>query len=242
MQFILAVFLTLAGVTIACAGGLDEANAGLAAAQRGDYDEALRRFSAALAAGDLSAGNAVIAHHNIGNTYQDKGDYARAVTEYNIALQSMPGYAEAYYGRGRARFALGQFTLAAADFTQSMKLDPTDAYAVLWLHLTRRKSAASNTDELSRNLAKFDRVHWPGPLLELYLGQASPQQVRAASLQGDAKAKMDQACEAAFYVGEYELLRSNSGGAKSLFQEAVKICPYTADERDGAAVELKRMP
>jgi lipoprotein NlpI len=240
MRLSLAAILIFAGVGVAHASGLDEANAGLAAAQRGDDDEALRLYSAALAAGDLSPFNVMLSYHNRGNTYQDKGDYQRAIAEYDIAIQLQPDYAEAYFGRGRARFALGKFADAVMDFAQSLKLDPTDAYSALWLHLARRNSAASDVGELSRNAAKFDRSVWPGPLLGLYLGEVTPQQVRAASARGDAAIQKDQGCEAAFYIGEYELLRKNTGAALSLFREAAKICPYTSDERDGAAVELKR--
>jgi lipoprotein NlpI len=240
MRLLLLAILIFAGAGAAHASGLDEANAGLAAAQRGDDDEALRHYSAAIAAGDLSTFNVMLAYHNRGNTYQDKGDYRRAIPEYDIAIRLQPGYAEAYFGRGRARFALGEFADAVMDFAQSLKLDPTDAYSALWLHLAQRKSAASDAGELSRNAATFDSSVWPGPLLGLYLDQATPQQVRAASARGDAAARKDQTCEAAFYIGEYELLRKNTAAAGSLFREAAKICPYTSDERDGAAVELKR--
>lgn len=240
MRLLLSAILIFAGVSMAHASGLDQAKAGLAAAQRGDDDEALQLYSAALAAGDLSPFNVMLAYHNRGNTYQDKGDYRRAIPEYDIAIRLEPRYAEAYFARGRARFALGEFADAVVDFTQSLKLDPTDAYSALWLHLARRKSAASDDGELSRNAAKFDSAVWPGPLLGLYLGEATTQQVRSASARGDAATQKDQICEAAFYIGEYELLRKNTAAAGSLFREAAKICPYTSDERDGAAVELKR--
>lgn len=242
MRLLLSAILILAGITAAHADGLDEARAGFAAAQRGDDDEALQHYSAALAAGDMSPHNVMLAYHNRGNTYQDKGDYRRAIPEYDTAIRLQPGYAEAWFARGRARFALGEFADAVMDFTQSLKLDPRDAYSALWLHIARRKSAPSDAGELSRNAAKFDSAVWPGPLLGLYLGKATPQQVRAASARGDAAAQKDQTCEAAFYIGEYELLRKNTAAARSLFREAAKICPYTSDERDGAAVELKRDP
>jgi lipoprotein NlpI len=237
---LLVTYLTFAVAAAAGASGLDEAKAGLAAAQRGDDDEALRLYSAALAAGDLSPFNVMLAYHNRGNTYQDKGDYPRAIAEYNVAIKLKSDYAEAWFGRGRARFALGEFAAAVTDFTQSMKLDALDAYSALWLHLARRKSDAFDAGELSRNAAKLDRAVWPGPLLDLYLGKATVQQVRAASMSGDAAAQKDQTCETAFYIGEYELLAKNTAVAISLLREAVQICPYTSDERDAAAVELSR--
>ena len=121
-----------------------------------------------------------------------------------------------------------------------MKLDPMDAYSALWLHITRRKSDAFDGGELSRNAAKLDRAVWPTPVLDLYLGKATVQQVRAASTSGDTAAQKDRACETAFYLGEYELLAKNTGAAIPLLREAAQICPFTTDERDAATVELSR--
>ena len=241
MRFILAVFLAAAPIGIACAAGLDDANAGLAAARRGEFDEAIRLFSAALAAGDLSPGNVMLAHHNRGNAYQDKGDYPRAIADYTTAIRMKPDYAEAFYARGRARYALGDLAASGTDFARSVRLDPSDAYAVLWLHLVRGRAAASDADELKRNAGRLDLAHWPGALVSLYLGKSTPGQVRGQSAQGDADAQREKTCEAAFFLGEYELLRMNDGAAKPLFEEAAKNCPYTTDEYDGAMLELARL-
>jgi lipoprotein NlpI len=237
----LTFLLVVGQIGAARAAGLDDANAGLIAAQRGEYDEAIRLFSAALASGDLSPGNTIIAHHNRGNTYQDKGDYARAIAEYNVAIRLNPAYSEAYFSRGRARFSLGDYASAVTDFATSVKLDPTDPYAVIWLHLAHHKAGSSTSDELSRNSARFDLARWPGSVLNLYLGKVTPQQTRAQSASGDARTQRDQTCEASFYIGEYELLRMNRGAAKSLFEEAARNCSYTSDELAGAHAELARL-
>jgi lipoprotein NlpI len=241
-RFMAAALLTLACATVASASGLDDANAGLAAAQRGEYDEALRLYSSALAAGDMSPFNVMLAYHNRGNTYQSKGDYKRAIVEYDMAIKLQPEYAEAYFARGRAHFALAQFAAAVTNFRQSLKLEPADAYSVLWLHLARNRSGTADAGEFSRNAATLDRTIWPGPLLDLYLGNTTGQQVRLASTKGDAAAQKETRCEAAFYIGEYQLLAKNPAAAIPLFREAEQSCSYTSDERDAAAVELKRNP
>ena len=236
---LLAALLALIASQAVGASGLDEAGAAMIAAQHGDYDEAIRRFAAAIAAGDLSPQNLLLAHHNRGNAFQDKGAYKEAVAEYDEALRLKPDYAGSYYARGRARFASAQFPVAAADFARSVELDPTDSYGVLWLHLARARAAVADAGELIRNSAKLDLARWPGPLLSLYLGKANVEQVRAESVKGDESVKAEQICEATFYIGEYQLLRRNVGAARPLFQEALKICSYTTDEHDGAMFELK---
>ena len=242
IRFLLATLLAIASVGVACASGLDDGSAGLTAAQHGDYDEAIRLFSAALASGELSPRNGMLAYNNRGNAYQDKGNYRRAIADYNIAIRLKPDYAQAYYSRGRAQFALGEFAAAITDFARSVSLDPADVYSVLWLHLARGNTTGSDADELARNSGKINLTEWPGPLVSLYLGKATPRQTRDASAQGDAKTQSDRICEAAFFIGEYELLRTNVAAAELLFQEAVSRCPYTSDERDGAVAELKRLP
>ena len=239
-RYLLAL-LVLAAPMAARASGLDEAGAALIAAQHGDYDEALRRFAAAIAAGDLSPQNLVLAHHNRGNTFQDKGEYRQAIAEYDTALKLKPDYAVAYYARGRARFAMAQYPAAAVDFAKSVALDPKDAYAVLWLHLARARGGVADRGEFIANSESFELMPWPGSVLRLHLGRATPNEVRAEAAKGEGDAQKEQLCEAAFYTGEYQLLRRNLAAAKLLFEEAQKICPYTTDEYDGAAVELKAL-
>ena len=242
MRILVFVFVVLAcPIGFAWATGLEDANNGLAAARRGAFDEAIRHFSSALEAGDLSPQNVMLAHHNRGNAYQDKGDYAHAIADYDTALRLAPGYAGSYYARGRARFATGAFPAAAADFAKSASLDPADAYAVLWLHLSRRKGSITDADEFSRNAARFDLARWPGMLIALYLGKTTPQVLRAEAAKPPAESNVERACEAAFYIGEFDLLRGDTAAAKARFQEALKICPFTTDEYDGAEVELKRL-
>jgi lipoprotein NlpI len=238
-RYLLAALFALAALEAARASGLDEAGAAMIAAQHGEYDEAIRRFGAAIAAGDLSPQNLLLAHHNRGNAFQDKGDYRQAIAEYDSALKLKPDYAGSYYARGRARFAMTQFPAASADFARSVELDPKDAYAVLWLHLSRAKGGVADRGEFMANAESFDLAKWPGAVLGLYLGKRTVEQVRAETPKGDEDAQKEQACEATFYIGEYQLLRRNLAAAKPLFQEALKICSYTTDEYDGAAFELK---
>jgi lipoprotein NlpI len=236
-KFALALAVSVFGVGVALARGLDDAGAAMIAAQHGDYEQAIRLLTSALTAGDLSPQNTMLAYHNRGNAYQDKGDYVHAIADYDAAIKIRPGYANAWYARGRAQFAQGLFPAAATDFVKSASLDPKDAYAMIWLHLARRRTAANDGGELARNAMKIDLARWPGAVINLYLGTSTPAQTRAAATKGDA----EQMCEAAFYLGEYELLRKNTAAARTLFQEAAKICSPTTDEVDGAAVELKRL-
>jgi tetratricopeptide (TPR) repeat protein len=174
-KFALALAVSVFGFGVALARGLDDAGAAMIAAQHGDYEQAIRLLTSALTAGDLSPQNTMLAYHNRGNAYQDKGDYVHAIADYDAAIKIRPGYANAWYARGRAQFAQGLFPAAATDFVKSASLDPKDAYAMIWLHLARRRTAANDGGELARNAMKIDLARWPGAVINLYLGTSTPR-------------------------------------------------------------------
>jgi tetratricopeptide (TPR) repeat protein len=57
-------------------------------------------------------------------------NYADAVRDYNAAIQHKPDSAKAYYNRGLARAAMGDFRHAAEDFSTSLKYNRNDPDAV----------------------------------------------------------------------------------------------------------------
>jgi tetratricopeptide (TPR) repeat protein len=71
----------------------------------------------------------VVAYSNRGKGYRDKGDYDRAIADFNQAIRVGPKYALAYYYRGLAYNAKGDYDRAIADFNQALRLDPRLANA-----------------------------------------------------------------------------------------------------------------
>ncbi len=198
-------------------------------------DLAIVSCSALIKSGQGGIGRAM-ALGNRGNAYVRKGKYAEAIADFSAAIKLKPDYPEAFKSRGHARFFTGQFAAAASDFSQRLRLDPSDVYRVLWLHLANSRGGAADIAQLSRNAATLDLAKWPGAVVNLYLGKSTPEQVRAAA------ADASQNCEAAFYIGEYELLRRNNAAARDLFQEAANSCPQDFWEYQGAFSELRRLP
>jgi hypothetical protein len=86
-------------------------------------------------------------------------------------------------------------------------------------------------------------------VISLYLGKTSEPEVRAAATKGvDDKTGREQACEAAFYIAEYDLVvrhaldhPSERAAAVALLREAADTCPPGFIERTGAVAELKRL-
>jgi tetratricopeptide (TPR) repeat protein len=60
--------------------------------------------------------------------YSHLKDYPKAVEDYSAAIELDPNFTEAWYSRGRAHGALGQFDKAAQDFAKAVELGWNGAY------------------------------------------------------------------------------------------------------------------
>ena len=60
----------------------------------------------------------------MGNDYYEKGDYDKAIENYNMAILLNPVFSEAYFNRALSYYQLKNFDKSIADYTKSMELDP----------------------------------------------------------------------------------------------------------------------
>jgi lipoprotein NlpI len=80
---------------------------------------------------------------------------------------------------------------------------------------------------------------WPTPVVTLYLGKSNPVAVIAAVSSADPK--MNQMCEANFYLGEWHLIKGEKEHARSFFTKAENECPSNYLEYACAVSELERL-
>jgi tetratricopeptide (TPR) repeat protein len=71
---------------------------------------------------------AVICYHR-GVVYKSKGEYDRAILEFNKAIEIDPEFAMAYNGRGNAYQDKGEYDQAILDYTKAIEIDPSYANA-----------------------------------------------------------------------------------------------------------------
>jgi len=64
-----------------------------------------------------------------GNAWAAKGEWERALTDYDLAIATDPSAAGSYYNRGVARWRLKDYERARADFTRALQLKPHDSQA-----------------------------------------------------------------------------------------------------------------
>jgi len=91
-------------------------------------------------------------------------------------------------------------------------------------------------------LPDFDLKNWPGPIVNLFLGNGAQEAVFAAATQGEADAIGGQVCEANFYVGEWLLQHHDLSGAKPLISKAASDCPTNFIERMPAQMDQAEVP
>ena len=65
-----------------------------------------------------------IAHNNRGNVLTGKGEYDRAIEDYNQSIKLHPINPKAFNNRGVVYLKKGEYDRAIQDFSEAIKLDP----------------------------------------------------------------------------------------------------------------------
>ncbi len=65
-------------------------------------------------------------YYQIGNDYYERGDYEKAIENYNMAILLNPIFSEAYFNRALSYYQLKNFERALTDYTKSAELDPNN--------------------------------------------------------------------------------------------------------------------
>jgi tetratricopeptide (TPR) repeat protein len=126
-----------------------------------------------------------------GNFYNLKGDYDRAIADYDEAIRLDPKVAAAFYNRAIAYKAKGDPDRVIADYNKAIRLDPKDADAFI-----NRGVAYLFSESLAKAQADFKQASelapkWAYPALWLDLAERRdniPGHLAQAATQLDMKA------------------------------------------------------
>ena len=153
-SFLAAVCMVLFASSLQAAGVAD-LKAAQAAAEKGVGDEAIQLFTQALAAGDLSADDQLIAHKGRGREYSAKSLIAdafnrlddgkrlrdNAIADFSAVLGAKPDDAAILAERGQDYHMNQQFDLAVADFSAALKLNASPSILLQRASSLRAKGA-----------------------------------------------------------------------------------------------------
>lgn len=163
--------------------------------------------------------------------------YDDALTDVQNAIGLDPSDTYNYRLRGEVEFVTRRFASAAYDLRRSVSNDP--AYIGLWIFLSQAHLHQSGKQELANNASSV--TAWPAPIIAFYLGHGTRANILAAAKDADPHKQANQQCEAAYYLGEWELLHGAKKTARADFHHAAQTCPQAFIERPGALSELARM-
>ena len=124
-------------------------NLGIALAEKGDLDAAIREYQTALGINP----NYADAHYNLGNAFIKKRDPDAAVREYRETLLINPNHADAHYSLGAALANKGDLDAAIREYRVALRLNPNDAKA-----LTNLGVALANEGNLDAAIQEFQEV------------------------------------------------------------------------------------
>lgn len=205
-------------------------NRGLIYFDNNDYGRAITDFSEAIRLNPKQA----LGFFNRGYVYAIQGDTDRAIPDLSEAIRLDSSYTKSFLWRGYVNSILGNYDAAASDLGRVL-LATDDAYAALWYFLANWRTGKPSAMALEVFASKLKPAEWPYPVVQLFLGRNTPDQVLAAA------GKPNELCEAQFYIGVWHALRGERVAASAALRAAIDSCPKWFAEYHGAQAELKRL-
>jgi tetratricopeptide (TPR) repeat protein len=220
----------------------------------GKYDQAISDESTAIEKNDMAAS----AYADRGVALVFKGKFKDAISDFHDALDRgdknaisqgsllggvdlnvSPGKETIALNLGLAEWSLNDMSAAHDAFVRALKIEKANAWAVLGLAISQ--SAARGSEDVTRESASVDLTKWPGPILSLWLGKSTEEQVRSAITQGDTGQVAQRRCAADFYVGEWHVQRHEQALARSSLHSAASDCPLSMIEMKAAEIDAGRI-
>lgn len=175
--------------------------------------------------------------------HEQRGDFDSAIGDYSAAVHDIPADASAYFARGRAWVAKGEFANGALDLDATVKLDPSaPAYVLLWKYVADVRAAGTDSakrdavrQELARESLRVADGSLYAQLVEFYLGRAEESAVRQAGRN------LVQSCQAHFFVAQHHLMGANRPRGAQVLAAVAKQCPPQLQETWAARLELARL-
>ena len=121
-----------------------------------------------------------VIYSNIGNDYEFKGDFNKALANYTQALKANPYIAGVYCNRGFAFAERGNLTQAIADYNKALEINPNDEDAY-----NDRGLAYKNKDDFARAILDYDKALEINPnSAQIYVNRGNVYSLRGDLAKG----------------------------------------------------------
>ena len=206
---------------------------GRALVGEGNVDAGLVRFREAL---KLQPENPTI-HNLIGQAELRRRENLKALEAFNQALALAPTYTDARNNRGATYVALGQFSLAEADFLSALTDNLYANRAGVYFNLGALYLARGNLSAAEENLRRAATPAGPTEAFVL-LGQVQQRLERPDLAESSFRAAMDKAPERAdviMLLAAHLESRGRKDEARSLYRKVIELSPGSPEAADARA-------
>ena len=147
---------------------IDDLERAYHAQRQGDYDTAIDYYSRLLKGRTLRTSQRAVVYLLRGESYKDKGEFGRAIRDFERALKLKPNYPQAYFFRGVCHEAEGRLDEAIKDVAKALELNPDrELYEAKLARLRAAKEKQPptklNTDAKSNGMDKKPKPPEPKP-------------------------------------------------------------------------------
>jgi Tfp pilus assembly protein PilF len=206
-------------------------NRGLAYASEGDTEHASTDLNEAIRL--KPADRRILAGRNtiFCGLHVKAGQFGVAASECARAIELEPGIPDIYLYAGILEFLGPDFAKAPATLAKALKLEPTDAYTAMWLHLARMRNKQNDDAEFTANAGRVNPQQFASKIIGFYRDELTADQVFAIAAEGDEATQIDHQCDANFFIGQFYLLSDRKEEGNQLLTVAAADCgPNTVEK------------
>jgi len=206
----------------------------------GDFDRAVQDFTRVIE----NKPESTMGFWSRGCAHRARGALDLAVQDFSKAVELKSEYADAYMSRATACFETGDYDRMIQDYGRAVELAPDrpiGSYYHVILFLAKARLGQDGTSALADGLKQMKKEHLLAQVIRMFLGEIKPEDLLAAASDEDRKKDREKKCAAAFYAGEFYLLRGEKDHALELFRQCVATGVTTSDKYISAQAELKRI-
>ena len=149
------------------------------------------------------------------------GAFDRAMDDMKVVFVDRPDNIF-YRFRGVASYLRGDFGQAESDFLRDIRHDRGFAYLTVWRFFAEQRAGGGDSAALA---SAADGLHglWPAPLLKFALGQATADEVLAATASPHPKLQRVRESQAHCIIGEALMINGDRDAAKAHFLASAAI-------------------